>query len=336
MKAIVQTGLMKLELRDVPEPRIQDPMDVKIKMKALGVCGSDIHYYKTGRIGSMIVNYPFTLGHECAGEVVEVGSGVKNLKPGDRVAIEPAVVCGKCDQCLAGRPNTCRNSRFLGCPGQAEGSLSEYIVMPEENCFPVKDSTTMEQATISEPLAIGVYAVNQVLPLAGASVGILGMGPIGWSVMLPAIHHGARAILTTDKIPERCELAMQGGAHYAGNPKREDIVAAILEREPAGLDVIFECCGMQEALDQSLEILKPGGKLMLIGIPELDRISFQIDKMRRKEITLVNVRRQRHCVEPALELIEENGINVDAMITHRFPLEETPQAFDMLANYRDG
>lgn len=336
MKAIVQTGLSALELRDVPEPDIQQPTDVKVRMKAIGVCGSDIHYYKTGRIGSMVVQYPFILGHECAGEVVEVGTAVKNLKPGDRVAIEPAVVCGKCDQCLAGRPNTCRNSRFLGCPGQAEGSLCEYIVMPEENCFPVLDSTTMEQATISEPLAIGVYAINQVLPLAGASVGILGMGPIGWSVMLPALHHGAETVFTTDRIPERCELAMKGGAAYAGNPDREDVVAEILRREPEGLDVVFECCGMQEALDQSIELLKPGGKLMLIGIPEVDRISFQIDKMRRREITLVNVRRQRHCVEPALELIEGGTMDVDQMITHRFPLERTPEAFEMLANYRDG
>lgn len=336
MKAMVLTGIRAMEMREVPDPKLERPDDVLVKMKAVGVCGSDVHYYTTGRIGSQVVTFPFAVGHECAGEVVETGPGVKHLKPGDRVAIEPAMTCGKCDQCLAGRPNTCRHTRFLGCPGQAEGSLSEFIVMPEENCIPIRPETTMADGTISEPLAIGVYALRQSIPMKGARVGILGMGPIGWSVMLPAQHEGAAAIYVTDKVPERCDLARKGGATYVGNPRVSNVVEEILSHEPLGLDVVFECCGMQDALDQAIEILKPGGKLMLIGIPEFDRISFVIDKMRRKEITLVNVRRQRFCVEPALELIETGKINVAQMITHRFPFERTKEAFDMLTRYEDG
>lgn len=336
MKAMRLTGIRAMEMQDVAEPRLETPRDVKVRMRAVGVCGSDIHYYTTGRIGSQVVEYPFIVGHECAGEVVEVGTDVRRLRPGDRVAIEPAMTCGQCDQCRAGRINTCRRNRFLGCPGQAEGSLAEFLVMPEENCLPIRETTSMEQATISEPLAIGVYALRQSIPIRGATVGILGMGPIGWSVMLPALHMEAAGIYATDKIEERCRLARKGGAHWVGNPAGEDVVAEILRQEPHGLDVVFECCGMQDALDQSLELLKPGGKLMLIGIPETDRISFVIDKMRRKEITLVNVRRQCHCVEPALELIEEHKIDVDQMITHRFPFERTKEAFDLLTGYEDG
>ena len=336
MKAMLMTGIREMEMREVADPVIERPDDVLLRMEAVGICGSDVHYYTTGRIGDQVVTEPFTLGHECAGTVVEVGPAVKSLKPGDRVAIEPAVTCGECDQCLAGRENTCRRCRFLGCPGQAEGSLSEFLVMPAENCFPVKDDTGCDVATISEPLAIGVYAVKNSIPIRGAKVAILGMGPIGWSVMLPAMAYGAGAIYCTDRIPERCELARKGGATWVGNPNEVDVVKKILELEPLGVDVVFECCGMQEALDNSIEILKPGGKLMLIGIPETDRVSFAIHKMRRKEISLQNVRRQRGCVRAALDLIENKEIDVEQMITHRFDFTETKRAFDMLTEYEDG
>lgn len=336
MRAMRLTGLRAMEMMEVPDPRIEAPTDVLVRMRAVGVCGSDVHYYTTGRIGSQVVQFPFTVGHECAGEVAAVGPGVRHLRVGDRVAIEPAMICGECDQCRAGRVNTCRRTRFLGCPGQAEGSLSEYIVMPEENCFRIRPETSMELATISEPLAIGVYALRQSIPMAGATVGILGMGPIGWCVMLPALYEGAAAVYATDKVPERCALARRAGAKWVGNPREGDVVAEILAQEPLGLDVVFECCGMQDALDNAIDILKPGGKLMLIGIPEFERVSFVIDKMRRKEITLVNVRRQRHCVERALELIEDRHVDCLPMITHRFPFERTKEAFDLLTRYGDG
>lgn len=336
MKAMVLTGVRQMEVREVPDPAISRPDDVLVRIKAVGVCGSDVHYYTTGRIGNQVVEYPFAVGHECAGEVVAVGPGVESLRPGDRVAIEPAITCGECDQCRAGRENTCRKTRFLGCPGQIEGSLSEYIVMPAENCFPIRPETTMAQATISEPLAIGLYAIRQSGQLRDRSIGILGMGPIGWSILLPALHEGATRVYATDRVEQRCELALNGGAKYAGNPEREDVVKAIREQEPLGLDIVFECCGMQDAINQALELLKPGGKLLLIGIPEVDRISFDIHQMRRREIQLINVRRQRGCVPAALDLIENRKIDVDQMVTHRVSFDETKAAFDLLAGYRDG
>jgi L-iditol 2-dehydrogenase len=305
-------------------------------MKRLGVCGSDIHYYTTGRIGSQVVEYPFTVGHEGAGLVEAVGAGVSRVKPGDRIAIEPAMPCWECDQCLAGRPHTCEKLRFLGCPGQAEGSLSEFIVMPETSCFTIPEAMSYDEAAISEPLAIGLYAVRQSIPMQGATIGILGFGPIGMSVLLPARALGADRIYVTDKIQERLEVASASGAVLTGNPDREDVVAKFAEAEPGLMDVVFECCGQQEAMDQAIEILKPGGKLMIIGIPEFDRWSFEADVARRKEITIQHVRRQNESLQPVLDMIEQRVIDAGVMATHRFPFHRTREAFELVADYRDG
>ena len=325
-----------MELTDVPDPVITGDKDVLIRIKSIGVCGSDIHYYKTGRIGNMVVEYPFMVGHECAGVVEKVGVGVEKIKPGDRVAIDPAMPCWNCDQCKAGRPHTCRNLRFLGCPGQAEGCMSEYIVMPEESCYPIVDNISFEQAAFSEPLSIGLYAVNQSINMEGAKVGILGAGPIGMSVMLPSLSFGAKNIFVTDKIDERLKLAKSLGADWSGNPDKIDIVSEIKNNEPLLLDVVFECCGQQDAINQAVELLKPGGKLMIIGIPETERWSFPVDELRQKEITIVNVRRQLNSVIPALDLIENKIINVDPLITHHFDFNDSVKAFEMVTEYRDG
>ncbi len=337
MKAMMLTGIHQMEMRDVPTPAIIHDRDVLIRMTRVGVCGSDVHYYTQGQIGSQIVQYPFTVGHEGAGIVEQVGPAVTRVKAGDRIAIEPAMPCGQCDQCLVGRPHTCRQLKFLGCPKQAEGCLSEYLVMPDACCFPIPDAMSFDQAAISEPLAIGVYAVKQSIPMQGAAVGILGAGPIGLSVLLPARAQDARRIFMTDKIDARLALAQRAGADWVGNPDTRDVVADITTLEPAQLDVVFECCGKQEALDQAIELLKPGGKLMLVGIPPtLERVSFGIDKLRHKEICIQNVRRQNHCVQPALDKIARGDCNVDVMVTHRFPFERTKAAFDLVAAYQDG
>ena len=330
------TGIRQMEMVQVPDPMLKNETDVLIKMKVIGVCGSDVHYYNTGRIGSQVVDYPFPVGHEGAGEVVKVGSKVKQVAPGDRSAIEPAMPCWECDQCLAGRPHTCRNLKFLGCPGQAGGCLSEYIIMPETSCYKIPDHMTFDEAALSEPLAIGMYAVNGSVPMEDAAIAILGFGPIGMSVMLSAMAKGAKRIYVTDKVSERLDIAKKSGAFYAGNPDRADIVQQILESESSMLDAVFECCGQQEAVDQAIDLLKPGGKLMIIGIPEFDRWSFNADLMRRKEITLQNVRRQNETLSETLDLIASNKLESRSMITHRFNFENTKAAFDMVAAYRDG
>lgn len=330
------TGIRQIEMKNVPDPEIRNPRDVKIRMSVLGICGSDIHYYTQGRIGSQEVKYPFTVGHEGAGVVVETGREVTRVRRGDSIAIEPAMPCGECDQCLVGRPNTCRNHRFLGCPGQAEGSLSEYIVMPEENCFPLSGILTPDHGSISEPLSIGVYSIIKAGVEKDARIGILGFGPIGMSVMLAARAHGIEKIYVTDKIDERLSIAAKEEATYRGNPLKDNIVEQILGNEPLGLDVVFECCGQQEAVDQAVDMLRPGGKVMVAGIPEFDRWSLNVEKTRRRELSLHFIRRQVNCVEPALEMMKSGRIDVQNMITHRFPFYRTKEAFDLVAGYSDG
>lgn len=337
MKTMFLTGIRQMEMMETPIPEIKNATDVLVRMKVVGVCGSDIHYYTSGKIGSQIVKYPFPVGHEGAGEVVEVGEKVTLVQKGQRVAIEPAMPCHECDQCRQGRHHTCRNMRFLGCPGQADGCLSEYIVMPEANCLPISETMSFDEGAISEPLAIGVYAVRLAqMDLSNKKIGILGFGPIGMSVLLAARQQGAGKVYVTDKIVERLAIAYRSGAAWIGNPAKSDVVALIREKEPQLLDAVFECCGQQEAADQAVDLLKPGGKLMIIGIPEFTRWSFPVDQMRHKEICVQNVRRQNNAVHETLDLLAGKKFDVSRMPTHRFRFENTREAFNLVAAYSDG
>jgi len=336
MRSVVLTGLNRLEIYEKPLPELKNPGDVLIRMRSVGVCGSDIHYYRNGRIGSQVVQFPFTLGHEGAGVVEMTGSEVTALKPGDRVAIDPAMPCYSCDQCRENRPHTCRNLRFLGCPGQAEGCLSEYMVMPATSCYLLPENVTLDQGALSEPLSIGMYAVRLAGDIRGKTVGILGSGPIGLSVLLSAAAAGAGSIYVTDKIDERLAVASVAGAGWTGNVDSTDIVSGILEREPDQLSVVFECCGKQEAADQAIRILKPGGRLMIVGIPEFERWTFGSDDVRRKEICIQNVRRQNDTVAETLQMMASGTLRPDMMQTHDFSLDQTGEAFEIVAGYRDG
>jgi L-iditol 2-dehydrogenase len=336
MKAMMLTGIREMEMKEVRDPVLMNPDDVKIRILTVGICGSDIHYYTLGHIGSQIVKYPFIVGHESAGEVVETGPGVTRVRKGDLIAVEPAIWCGKCDQCLSGRHHTCRNLKFLGCPGQSEGVLSEYIVMPENSCFPLPENLTPDHGSISEPLAIGVYAVKKAGIIKDSKTGILGFGPIGMSVMLAAKAEEAGEIYVTDKIDSRLAIASKEKAAWTGSPDKENITTTIKQKEPLGLDIVFECCGQQEAVDQAIDILKPGGRLVIVGIPEFEKWILSVDNTRRKEISIQFIRRQVDCVEAALEMMSNGKIDVGNMVTHRFPFVRTKEAFDLVAGYHDG
>jgi L-iditol 2-dehydrogenase len=336
LKAALLTGIGKFEIKQVPEPENIGDNDVLIRIKTVGICGSDIHYYNTGGIGSAFVQYPFIMGHEAAGTVERIGSNVTKVKPGQKVAIDPAVSCGHCDQCLGGREHTCRELLFLGSPKQLDGCLQEYIIHPEKCCFPVEENITFEQATISEPLAIGIYTVERSRLFANANVAILGVGSIGMSVFHVLRTKNIGKIYVTDKIEERLSFAGKLNPTWTGNPNKTDIVTGISEAEPLLLDVVYECSGDPAAISQAVKLLKPGGKLVIAGIPEVDDISFPIHELRRKEITIINIRRQNNCTRKAIELLSSGKINMDEMITHHFNLEETQKAFDLVANYKDG
>ncbi len=337
MKAALLTGLDTIEIGEVDAPVIENDTDVLVSVKAVGICGSDVHNYSSGGIGARRVVFPFILGHEAAGVVAAVGPAVTQVAVGDRIMIEPAMHCGKCDQCLAGRFNTCREIQFLSSASELQGCMCEQVIIPEHNCFKIPEHLSLEHAAVAEPLSIAIYSVNKSIPMAAETpVAILGAGPIGLCTLLAAQARGARKIYITDKIPERLALAKQLGATWVGNPNDVDVVAEVKSIERLGLPVVFECSGDAEGLDQAVELLGPGGKLVITGIPEGQRVSLNMDLLRRNEISIFNVRRQNQSVEEALQRLASGDINVDKLITHRFPLSETQAAFELVASYADG
>ncbi|NQU22323.1 MAG: alcohol dehydrogenase catalytic domain-containing protein, partial [Candidatus Nealsonbacteria bacterium] len=324
MKVAYFTGLRKLEIREEPAPSLSAAGSegrcaagsVVVQIDRVGVCGSDVHYYLRGRIGDQTVEYPATLGHECAGTVAQLGSQVKSLAVGDRVAIDPALSCGHCDQCRIGRVNTCRNLQFLGCPGEAPGAVAEYRVLPAENCLRIPDNVTLEEAVLVEPLSIGLYAARLGEAEPGARIAVLGAGPIGLSVLLCLKALAPCTVYVTDLIDRRLEIARRCGADWTGNAERDDVTGAISAAEATGLDLVFECSGDPACIDQAQRMLTPGGTLVLVGIPSAAEVSFDVHRMRRTELTFKNVRRQKGCVEAVIRMIAERQIDVAPLLTH--------------------
>lgn len=336
MKAAVLTGIRQMEITDVPEPVIEKPNEVLVRIKVVGVCGSDVHYYVDGKIGSQIVEYPYRVGHECSGIVEKVGSEVTHVKPGDEVVVNPAQSCYQCDQCLMGRENTCRNLKFLGTPGQGPGCLCEYLVMNQRSLFNITGKMSLATAALCEPFTIGLYSVLQAGISGGEKIAILGSGPIGLSCLVAAKSFGIETAFVTDKIEKRTHVALSAGAFWASNPDKQNVIEGIYSRTKSGVDVAFECAGEQSTLDEAVEVLRPGGTLVIVGIPRTRRVSFSIDRLRRKEISIVNIRRQNQCDEKAIELVSTGKANIDFMITHTYSLEDTKTAFDLVESYSDG
>ena len=335
MKKIILSDLRKFSIVDEQKSVISSDFDVLIKISAVGICGSDIHYFKTGRIGEQTIDFPFTLGHECTGIVEETGSEVSKIRPGDRIAIDPAISCGSCDQCRCGRHHTCRNLKFLGNPAELEGSLQEYIVLPEECCFKISDNLSLSDSIIIEPLTIALQAVSY--NMGEDNIAVLGCGPIGICTLMTLKYQLMDSIIyLTDKIDERLSFAQTRGAHWTGNPLKSKVVDEILGENPLGMDTVFECCGQQEAMTQAIDLLKPGGQLIIVGIPEEDNISFDVHKLRRKEISIHNVRRQNGKYDEALEMMGNGKISFDGFVSHKFNINSVQEAFELVEAYDDG
>ena len=332
MKAAYLTGPSRFEIREIPDPELSQDTDVFLKMELTGICGSDLHFFRNSRVGDKDIQYPFLIGHECVAIVEKTGKAVASVQPGYRVAVEPAVSCGNCDQCRDGRAHTCRNLGFLGSPDQLPGCLSEYLVMPEACCYPVPEVLTAEEAVFIEPVSIGLYCWELVRNVNSRKIGILGVGPIGLSVLLAARSRGATHIYATDKVPARLHTAKKMGAGWIANPDEIDVV----EAAPHELDVVFECCGQTDAIVQAIYLLKPGGHLVIAGIPEEDNVTLPIHELRRREITIHNVRRQNEQMQPAIDLVLREQAQIRPLITHSYGLDDAQAAFENTADYTDG
>ncbi len=336
MKAVLFTGLNKIQVYEWDEPKITNDNDVLVEISACGICGSDIHYLINGKIGSQIVKYPHISGHEASGIVLETGKSVKKVKKGDKIAIEPAVSCLKCDQCIAGRFNTCRNIKFLGCPDELTGAFSEKIVIPERNCFKIPETLPVETAAFAEPLSISIYSVQRSGRMKNKSIAILGTGPIGLGVLLAAKIEHPRKIYVTDKIKNRLDTAMKLGADWCGNANDPELTKVILSEEPHQVDTVFECSGNFATIAHAFEILKPGGLLVIVGIPEDNDMILKADQFRRKELTVTYIRRQNECLESAVKFLDSIQEKAKLLITHKFKYEKAETAFDTVSKYKDG
>lgn len=335
MKSVKLVSKQAFDEFDEIIPVPDDKNNVLIKIASVGVCGSDMHYFKHGRIGEQVVEYPYTIGHEASGYIEKIIGDPGELKQDQLVAIEPAVSCGQCDQCQAGRHHTCRHILFMGAPGQLEGLMREYVIVPTQNVFPVPETFSANEAAFVEPMSIGAYAVKLGMISENDDIGIIGVGPIGMSVLLSLKYWGNNYHYVWDKLDYRLENAKKCGAIWTGNPYKVIIQKELRKVISEELDIVFECCGEQDALDTALEVLKPGGKLVIVGIPTEDRISFDMGYLRRKEISIINVRRQNHSVEDAIKIVDHFRPLDDFLITHTFNFDQTNEAFRIVNDYVD-
>jgi len=333
MRALFLNGPGILEWRET-KPLLVPQGWIRVRMRCVGICGSDLHYFTAGRIGDQVVTSPFILGHEGSGEVLDGGG---RLLPGLPVYLEPAISCHECDQCRAGRENTCRKLRFLGNPLEMDGCMREEIALPAECVVPVPDWMALDEAVLLEPLCVGAYAVERCPKAASRRAAIIGAGPIGMSVLLALVDCGPGEVLVSEPVEARREAALRLGAHATFSPGQEGAAGAVYDATGGGVDVAFECAGTQEAVDDATRMLRPGGTLVLIGIPEkADRLSYDPHMMRRREITVVNIRRQNRMVERAIRILERRRDAAPLLITHRFSPAHATRAFELVNRKADG
>ena len=325
MKAYYLTGLEKMEAGEAPMPEY-GPDDVLIKMEAVGICGSDLHYYAAGAIGDFKVKFPFILGHEAAGTVVEVGSGVRHLRPGDRVCMEPGIPCMKCTECLEGHYNLCRDVRFWATPPY-DGCLSEYVAHPAAFTFRIPDNMSFTEGALVEPLAIGLHGCNLGGVRLGQTVAILGAGCIGLVTLLSAKAYGATRVIVGDLLDKRLAKAAELGAEVI-NTSEGDFAAKVMEMTGGrGADVVIDCAGFSSTMQQATRCAKPAGTVVLVGLGGSSLDGLDGNMITSKELTIRSVFRYRNLYPTAINAIGDGRIDVKSIISHRFSFDDTVEAF---------
>ncbi len=321
MQAARVHGAGDLRLHDEPMPT-PGADEALVRVTAVGVCGSDVHWWKEGHIGADRIIAPLILGHECAG-VIESGP-----RRGERVAIDPAIPCGRCEFCLEGNPNLCAALRFAG-HAPHDGALRQYITWPQHCLVPLPDSVSPIEGVMLEPLGVAMYSVDRGKVNPGMSVGVFGCGTIGLSVIQVARAAGATRIFATDlpSVPHRTKAARSFGATTFETNNGQEVEEILKATAGRGVDVAFEAAGDPEAVEAVIGAVKPGGQAILIGIPPEDRIAFTASIARRKDLTIKVIHRMKHTYPRAIELVQSGRVDVRSLVTHRFPLSETASAY---------
>jgi L-iditol 2-dehydrogenase len=327
MFAAMLHGPRDVRVDQVPEP-VPTATVPLVRVTAVGLCGSDRHWYLEGGIGDAVVTRPIVLGHEIAG-VVESGP-----RSGQRVAIDPTIACSACGPCRAGNPNLCVGQRFAG-HGSDDGGLREFLTWPEGNLVDVPDSMPDEEAALVEPAAVALHALDLGLVRPGDVVGVFGCGPIGLLLIALLGPAGASAVAATDPLAHRTAAAGRLGAPAIttdglGAPGEWESLTA-----GRAVDVAFETAGTDAAVDAAVAAVKPGGRVVLVGIPDGDRTTFRASVARRKGLSLVMVRRSRPAdFGRVIAEIEHHHLALDPLVTHRYPLAQVADAFEALADRR--
>ncbi len=316
-------GAHDLRLHDEPVP-VPGPGEALVRVTAVGICGSDLHWLGEGGIGADRVATPFVLGHEAAG-VIESGP-----RRGERVAIDPAIACGRCEDCERGDVNICRTLRFAGHVPEG-GAMAEYLVWPERCLVPVPPALSDAEAALLEPLGVGLYAVELGRVGPGGAVAVFGCGPIGLCILQVARAAGATALFATDlpACAHRLELARAYGATPLEGGSGGEVDRILAGAAGRGVDVAFEAAGDAEAVEAAVAAVRPGGRVILVGIPGDDRIAVSASLARRKDLELRVVHRMKHTYPRAIRLVASGRVDLKSLVTHSFPLTAVVEAFQV-------
>jgi L-iditol 2-dehydrogenase len=326
-------GIHDVRIEDLPEPALK-PGEVLLRVPLVTLCASDMHVYLRGEIGGVSWDQPFVPGHECAGVVLDPNG--TDLGKGTHVAIDPAIPCGKCAMCVEGMFHLCRHLEFMAMPPR-HGAMCEKVALPRRCLFPVPDGMELGEIALLEPLSVAVHAVELARLKPGATIAVLGCGGIGLCILLVARAKGAGVIMATDLVHERLVVAKQLGADETFVAEVESPVPKLLELTGGrGADVVFEAAGAQETQQQAVEACRPGGSVVLVGIPPADRMDIRFSDARRKELLLINVRRQNENYPEAISLVVSGKVNVKPILTHRFPLQKISRAYELMDTRAEG
>lgn len=306
---------LRMEERPVPTP---GPDEVLVRVRSVGVCGSDIHYFEHGRIADFIVEAPLVLGHESSGTVVAVGDGVEDIALGSTVAMEPGVPCGSCEQCRAGRYNLCPDVQFFATP-PVDGTFCEYVVLPRAFAHPVPDHVSFDAAALVEPLSVGVWACRKANVRVGSRVLVTGAGPVGVMAALVARAHGASAVTLSDTNPDRLAFASDLGFATI-DPRAVDLPSAV------AVDVLLECSGASAAIDAGIRSVTPAGTVVLVGMSPDTMVELPVGVIQGRELWVTGTFRYAHTYPTAIDLVASGRIDLDALVSRAFPLEEAEEA----------
>jgi L-iditol 2-dehydrogenase len=310
------------------------PGEVQVRVEAVGVCGSDLHAYTEGAVGSMPNVYPMVLGHEPAGRIVKTGAGVSGLAAGDRGALEPALYCYHCEFCLSGHHNVCANIRFLSNPHHP-GFFRELVNLPVTNFLPIPNGMSFSEAALAEPLAIGLHSLRVASIRPGETVAVIGAGPIGLLTIAALRATEAGRIWAVEPLAHRRELARGIGADAVLEPAEavQEILKGTGQR---GVDCAIDCAAGEQTTNQAIQLTRNAGRVALTGIHSTANVSMDGSAMRRKELTIFNVRRSNHETHEALELLGEQARWFAPLLTHTRSIERIDEAFAIASQYRDG